>query len=229
MYLNRSCLAFTFSCEKLALYNDKLYFWTWTFRQVPYNDDWAMWQYKQFIRKIQDEFPLIKGIRITELHRSHGIHFHALANERIPIERVKRIGWPHGFGRMSVERADVGSITYLAKYLTKQYRSENQFGSRRRWGTIGGFQPSRCRDIAYDTPCSRNHAAMFGAEQTDTWTAMLGRSYSDTWGECWQWPPFIRERYRDALEARQDKLELTPNQIHRLERLNLIRKIECPF
>jgi len=218
-----------FTCEKLAVYNDELYFWTWTFRQVPYTDAWAMWQYNFFIRKITRAFPLLKGVRISELHKSHGIHFHALVNTRIPIERLKRLGWPHGFGRVSVQRADMGSIEYLAKYLTKQYRNENDFGRRRRWGTIGGFPPSSCRHIEYDTPVMRNHRAMFGSYQVDTWTVMLARAYGDIWGECWTWPPFIRVRFRDAVEARDDKAELPYAVKKRLAQLKLLREPECPF
>jgi len=222
-------MAFTFTCEKLALHNDKLYFWTWTFRQVPYNDAWAMWQYKQFAHKLAHHFPLIKGVRISELHKSHGIHFHALVNERIPIERIKRMAWPHGFGRVSVSKADLGSISYLAKYLTKQYRNENDFGGRRRWGTIGGFPPSRCRDIEYDSSVMRNHRAMFGHHQVDTWTVMLARNFGGVWGEAWQWPPFVRVRFRDAVEARDDKGELPHMVKQRLGKLGLLRIPECPF
>lgn len=230
MYLNRSCMAFTFTVEKLFRYNPQVYFWTLTFRHTPRDDTWAMYMFNKYMANLTRKLePLVVGVRVSELHKEHGIHFHLLLNRRIPMERMKRVGWQYGFGRMGVTQADPQSGLYLAKYLTKQYRIENDFGGRRRWGTIGGFPASRCRDIEYDTDCTRNHAAMFGREQVDTWTAMLARNYSDVWGECWQWPPFVKIRFRDAVEAREDKGEITPNQRKRLNKLGLLRIPECPF
>jgi len=191
-----------------------------------------MHQYSQLAKRVftvQGSEPLAVGVRVTELHKSHGIHFHLLLNRRIPLERMKRMGWEYGFGRMGVVRADIGTAEYLAKYLSKQYRLANDFGGRRRWGTIGGFPPSRCRDIAYDTPVVRNHAAMFGGQAVDTWTAMLARSFGDCWGETWQWPVFVRHRFRDAVEARGDRCELTTGQEKRLVKLGLYREVDQPF
>lgn len=225
--LSRTATAFAFTCERLAHYNPELYFWTFTFRQVPFNDTWAMWQYNFLSRKLKNIDPLLRGIRVVELHRSHGIHFHALINRRIPIDRVRRMGWPHGFGRMSVQKADLGSASYMAKYLTKQYREDNGFGQRRRWGAIGGFPVTRCRDVVYDTDYTRNHQAMFGGLKVPYGLAMLLRSYSDVWGECWQWPPFIRTRCQDALRVYYK--ELTYSQLSRCEKLGFRLLPECPF
>jgi len=227
MLLNRTAQAFTFTVERLAFWNPKLYFWTFTYRDVPYNDIWAMWQWSRFRMKMHNAFPLIKGVRVVELHRSHGIHFHALINERIPLERVRRIGWPMGFGRMSVQIADTGSASYMAKYLTKAYRERNGFGQRRRWGAIGGFPVCRCRDVIYDTDYTRNHQAMFGGLQIPCGLAMLMRSYSDIWGECWQWPAFIKTRVRDALIIHEK--HLAHSQLERCEKLGFKVRIDRPF
>lgn len=222
-------MAFTFTVERLFSFNEHVYFWTITFTETPWDDDWAMDMFQRFRRRVNHAEPLVKGVRVSELHKQHGIHFHMLLNRRIPIERMKRIGRPFGFGRMGVEVADPQSGTYLAKYLTKQYRIENDFGARRRWGTVGSFLACRCRDVEYDTNVVRNHAAMFGKQQVDTWLAMLARSYGNVWGEAWQWPTFVRLRFRDAVEARYDKGELHPTHIQRLTGLGLLRKPEVPF
>jgi len=227
MLLSRTAQAFTFTVERLATYNPKLYFWTFTYRQVPFNDTWAMWQWAQFMRKVNNAFPLLKGVRVVELHRSHGIHFHALVNDRIPLERFRRIGWPHGFGRLSVQAADIGSAGYMAKYLTKSYREQNGFGRRRRWGAMGGFPVCRCRDVVYDTDYMRNHQAMFGGLKIPCGLAMIMRSYSDVWGECWQWPAFIKTRVRDALIVHEK--DLAYSQIARCDKLGFRLIPECPF
>lgn len=217
--MNRSSAAFQFSCERLEEQSERLYFWTFTFKQVPINDEHAMEDYHDFMGRITREWPGMHGVRVSELHRSHGIHFHALLDWRICIRRVKRLAFGNGringpwryldFGRMTVTQCDRGSMFYMAKYLTKSYRDRYNFGGRRRWGGIGGFDTVKCRDIEYDTPFHRNKPLLFGKNQMDYATMICLSHYSSLWGDLENWPDeakmkvlnFASRTHRDGSES----------------------------
>jgi len=196
-------MAFVFSAERLFEQSEHVYFWTMTFVSVPINDVYAMEDWAVFAQRLVHHFPFLQGLRVVELHKSHGIHFHLLLNERIPIRRMKRIARGTGrivgrnryldFGRMSVDVCDRGAFEYLTKYMTKEYRKENYFAGRRRWGTIGGFDATRCRDLVYENDTTRNRRAMFGKTQIDYGTLMLVSHFSALWGHWKNWPPEYRE------------------------------------
>jgi len=200
--LTKTAAAFTFSAEKLFREYGCIYFWTFTFIDVPINDDYAMEEWHLLHLRLRTHFPGIKGLRVCELHRSHGIHFHVLLNRRIAIERMKLLFGGSGnlighnryldFGRVSVKKCDKSTIGYLCKYLTKAYRDSNNFGRRRRWGTIGGFKPVRVRDIIYDTPATRNRELIFGTAKCRFATFIMIQHYSHLWGALEHWPAEYR-------------------------------------
>jgi len=196
--LNRTSAAFNFTCERLVERTPQPYFWTFTFKKVPIDDSTAMGDWHTLHARLGWHFKWMQGVRVAELHRSHGIHFHAILNSRIPIRRIREIIYGSGrvngpnryldFGRMSVTKCDAGSIGYMAKYLTKDYRRENNFWGRRRWGTIGGFAGTKCADVEYDTPMQRSKTALFGKSKVDYATVMLIGHYSQMWGDAPNWP-----------------------------------------
>ena len=53
-----------------------MYLWTFTFREVPESDDWALDQWVAACKKGARDFRGIHGLRVIELHKLHGIHFH---------------------------------------------------------------------------------------------------------------------------------------------------------
>jgi len=199
MLLSKTSGAFTFSAEKLFQQFGRIYFWTFTFISVPLDDQTAMEDWNVLHQRLKHHWPSIKGLRVCELHRSHGIHFHVLVNKRIPIKRMKQIfrgswrlvGYNRylDFGRVSVTKCDATTIAYMCKYLTKDYRKRNGFGHRRRWGTIGGFKATRVRDIVYDTPELRNRDRLFGNAKCSYATLMMIRHYTTMWGKVKDWPP----------------------------------------
>lgn len=202
MLPSRTSFAFIASAEMLFRKNERIYFWTFTFRQVPRNDVWAMWAWKRFMQAFQKEFPLHKGVRVCELHKSHGIHFHALITARIPIRRLQALAYPFGFGVMWVDTCDEGTANYLAKYLTKSYREENHFDrGRRRWGAIGGFKPCRNKDVVYETEQTKNHQKLYGKKQITFAQAILLGGYTKMWGELSDWPESIRKQYEAAFAS----------------------------
>lgn len=198
-FISKTALAFTWTAEKLFKQNPHLYFWTLTFKSVPYSDEAAMEDWNILSKRLQHHVMGIQGVRVAELHRSHGIHFHLIINKRIAIRRMKRIAYGCGrligrdrytdFGIMSVSKCDRNTISYLCKYLTKEYRSDNHFGGRRRWGTIGGLRPVRVRDIEVISESQRNRKRMFGAlTQVSYPTMIMIQHYTNLWGHYTKWP-----------------------------------------
>lgn len=196
--LSKTVQAFHWTVDKLFEDSDKVYFWTFTFKSVPWDDDYAMEQYAIFARRLMRHFPWARGVRVCELHKHHGIHFHMLINDRIPIDRMKRIWRGSGFlagrnhyldfGRASVDRCDRDTAGYLAKYMTKDYRKQHDFGGRRRWGTFGGLKPVRCRDIIYETQALRNRQEMFGQFACGYSAIIMIHHYTALWGHWRNWP-----------------------------------------
>jgi len=207
--MTKTAAAFTLTAEALSEGGHRrVYFWTFTFISVPINDEYANDDWNTFHNRLKWYFPRLRGLRVTELHRSHGIHYHALVNMRIPIERVKRIargsgnlvGWGRGlhnaryldFGRMSVSKCDEDTIMYLCKYLGKQYSGDNRLYAGRRWGTIGGFKHVSCRDVQYDSLNHRNRRWLFGDSQCSYGTLLMCQHYTNIWGEVQEWPAAAR-------------------------------------
>ena len=196
--LTKTQAAFTFSCETLFSIYSKIYFWTWTFIETPSNDTEAMERFNRLITRLKNYFPLLRGLRVCELHRSHGIHFHLFINIRIPIRQLKRISrgtgmlvggnWDLGFGRMSVATCNQQTVGYLADYLTKQYRDQYRFGGRRRWGTIGGFIPTRVRDVEFETEETINRKYVFGNAKCGYATFIMMAAYTTAFGHFRDWP-----------------------------------------
>jgi hypothetical protein len=145
---------------------------------------------------------LLQGLRVTELHASHGVHFHAIINTRVPITEMNRLARRHGFGRMSVKEADRSSVTYLSKYLTKSFMADNpSFAGRRRWGPIGGFKGTKCKDLKYDTEFHRNKKKLFSGRQISFQQIKTLAWFSDSFGEFDNWPLVIKIRFTTAMQS----------------------------
>src|SRR5437762_7997683 len=115
----KSRSAFEFTVRKMLRQNPKLYFWTFTFREVHSLTE-AMGLWNQFLlllkRKLQ-----FRGVRVLELHEKHGCHFHVITNKRYAIRKIQEFKERYGFGRIDVREARDTStaIRYLCKYLVK--------------------------------------------------------------------------------------------------------------
>lgn len=196
--LTKSAAAFTMSAERFFDEYKTVYFWTFTFKDVPYSDEAAMEDWDTLHKRLKRHFPFLKGIRVCELHRYHGIHFHCFINVRIPIRRVFRIirGSGHlvghnrylDFGRMSVVKCDPETIGYLAKYMRKQYTNKHWFGRRRRWGTIGGYEQVRCSDLVYESEATRNRERIFGCAQCSYTALLMVTHFTTMFGHVDLWP-----------------------------------------
>ncbi|PAW77995.1 MAG: hypothetical protein B9S32_08845 [Verrucomicrobia bacterium Tous-C9LFEB] len=144
--MNKSKAAFLMTVDKLVDTFPNLYFWTFTFIKVV--PDWQaceLWSW--FIRDVQRKYNgTVFGVKVTELHANHGLHFHCIVNRRLNVNVLRSIGVRHGFGRMQVAVVkDRQQLYYLSKYLGKS--KGRWFAGAQRWHTIGGFKGVKVRDI----------------------------------------------------------------------------------
>lgn len=204
--MNRTASAFCFSVERLYEETKELYFWTFTFRNVPESDDWALEQWDKFLKRWTYYGGRIHGLRVIELHKTHGMHFHVLLNKRYPIEKVLTMAWPLGFGRIEVHRVEEweggvkAMVDYLAAYLKKGYTKTHWIGRRRRWAAMGGFKPTRCKDIEYDTAFHRNKKLLYGEHQVD-WKELSVLCGASNYGDFEDWPQQVQERWLERVRA----------------------------
>src|SRR5947199_10443559 len=69
----KSRSAFEFTVRKMLRQNRKLYFWTFTFREVHSQKD-AMRLWNQFLTLLKRKLQF-RGLRVLELHEDHACHF----------------------------------------------------------------------------------------------------------------------------------------------------------
>jgi len=203
----RTIAAFEFSVDRLHAQTGELYFWTFTFKECISDDDamlaWANLFKRRAGRMLFGKCP---GIRVIELHKFHGVHFHVLFNKRIAIEEVLRLAGGLGFGRISVEKVRDKSRTknYLKKYLRKDFMREHWRKGRRRWAGINGFDNTRCKDLTYDGPYQRNKALFYGTRSVSGgWQTAKYLMGCSVFGDFAEWPLIIQEgwlrRFRELV------------------------------
>lgn len=209
--LTKTQAAFWFTADRFFKKNKHVYFWTFTFKHVPIDDAAAMEDWNTFAARLAKHFPFCQGLRVCELHHTHGIHFHFLVNIRLPVRRLRRIFYGSGrlnghnryldFGWIKVRkvakeewlaghRVDLRAAEYMMEYMTKSYRSRmgEGFRGRRMWGTIGGLKASRCRDIVYESDTTRNRCELFGVAQCGYSALRMIQHYTMLHGRLCDWP-----------------------------------------
>src|SRR4029077_16823966 len=116
----KSSSAFEFTVRKMLQQNSKLYFWTFTFREV-HSLRTAMERWNEFLTLLKRKLQF-RGVRVLELHEEHGCHFHVITNQRFSIEKILEFSPRYDFGRLNVKRVSdsAKAIRYLCKYLSKR-------------------------------------------------------------------------------------------------------------
>lgn len=168
--MTKTEVAYRMSAEELFRVSKRVYFWTFTFLDVQHD-----WVYSRMWARFWKDFTdhsnyFIGGIKVAELHRDHGIHYHCLLDQRLPVDMVRRIGRKYGIGRVQVAVAKWQDATYLTKYLGKGYNS-GLAKHIRRWGTVGAFKGTQVRDLQVDTAFTRALMAVKGERQM-TWSGV---------------------------------------------------------
>ena len=145
----KSRSAFEFTVRKMLRRSPKLYFWTFTFREV-HSLKIAMERWNHFLTLLKRKVSF-RGVRVLELHEEHGCHFHVITNQRFPIRKILALGERYGFGRIDVRRITdaARAVSYLCKYLSK--RRVPCLKRARLWSAFGKIERTRVRDVLLDT------------------------------------------------------------------------------
>lgn len=184
MTFTKSQAAFTLSALKLFDEHPRVYFWTFTLREVM--PDWrAMQAWRSMFQTLYNWHGTnLFGLRVVECHRSHGLHFHALLATRMSVHIARRAGKRFGFGRVHVCKADRGSILYLCKYLGKE---KHLLPGARAWDCVGRFQGTKVRNIEVDSLFHRNMKSIASGRRVHY--LMARDIYKNTmlWGDRKNW------------------------------------------
>lgn len=161
----KSRTAFQRTVEKMEQRGRRLFFWTFTYRDV-HSLRSAMGLWNEFLTILKRKIDF-RGVRVLELHDEHGAHFHVVTNRRYKIRTILALGERYGFGRTHVQRvADVaGGIAYLCKYLSK-CRPPCLKGVRL-WAAFGDIERTRVCDIVCDSPFIRVLREVMGSPSPD--------------------------------------------------------------
>lgn len=142
------------TAEGLFQKHKAVYFWTLTFATVK--SDWEGSKcFRAFLKHLRDVVGKgWGGVRVAELHKEHGVHYHLLVTERLAVDIVRRVGRCHGIGRIHVCKADQAACGYLSKYLSKQKQGPKTEKGRsaRRWAAFGEVERVRVKDLVNDSP-----------------------------------------------------------------------------
>lgn len=158
----RSKVAFRFAVRTLFERSEKMYFWTFTFREaLDVGTARALWEkfrkslWKYGLHPDSGEQTIV-GLRVFEMHPGgHGLHIHALFNRRINIHAVRRratqfgMFWIHCI-RVREDSHAVEMADYMGKYMSKEERPPCLKGARL-WASIGKWGATRCKDIEIES------------------------------------------------------------------------------
>lgn len=140
--MNKSKAAFLFSAERLA--NRGLYMWTFTFAEVlDIKDTRKRWNH--FLTLMKRRWPDLCGLRVFELHESHGLHVHLITNRFVDVNECRPMAKKAGWGRVHVQRVSAERAQYLSKYLSKE--REPCLKRWRLWAGFGDWERVMVKDI----------------------------------------------------------------------------------
>lgn len=191
--MTKTQAAFCLSVKHLFETYGIVYFWTFTF--VDVHADWCYpTAWRALVTALGNRSGgLLGGLRVLEVHPGgHGLHYHALLNLRLPVDDVRRIAAPCGFGILQVKRAS-GPMAgfYLAKYLSK--RSELYRGMHR-WGRVGCFRHIPKSRVEVDSSFTRNMRKLTSGRKSSFEFASLVYTRSKVYGDIEFWPKQVVDR-----------------------------------
>lgn len=142
--MRKTQVAFEFSVERLAE-RGRLYFWTFTFKEkLDIKDTRKRWNH--LLTLMKQTWPQMCGLRVFELHKSHGLHVHLLTDRFIDVNRARELAKRAGWGRIHLKRIPATKATYLGKYLSKE--RPPCFKRWRLWAAFGKeWSPTKVADL----------------------------------------------------------------------------------
>lgn len=96
------------------------------------------------------------GLRVTELHKEHGVHYHFLCNQRLAVDVIRGVGRKFGVGRIQVCKCRMNEPDRMGQYLADYLKPgrDKVFGKgggrARLWAKFGEVEHTRVSDIVFD-------------------------------------------------------------------------------
>lgn len=152
--MTRTKAAFLFSSRTLSAAS--LYMWTFTFAEtLSIKDTRKRWNH--LLTLLKRHWPNLCGLRVFELHESHGLHVHLITNRWIDVNEARSMAKQAGWGRIHVQKIPIERAAYLAKYLSKD--RPPCFRRWRLWAGFGKGDWTRVKDFVFDCRFSRIYRA----------------------------------------------------------------------
>jgi hypothetical protein len=181
--MTKSKAAFIFASRTLG--KQQLYLWTFTFKEVlNIKDTRKHWNY--LLTLLLRTWDGLQGLRVFELHQTHGLHVHLVTNHRIDVNQARILAGKAGWGRIHVTRMPVEHASYVAKYLSKE-RPEC-LKRWRLWAAFGDWDATKVKDVLKNTLFSKIYQA---CKEWQEWT---GR------GEFYERMGFVRRIFFLTIE-----------------------------
>lgn len=145
--MKKTQVAFQMSTERLAE-RGRLYFWTFTFAETLDIIE-ARTRWNHFLTLMRRRWPKMCGLRVFELHKSHGLHVHLVTDGFLDVNQARSMATRAGWGRIHVKRIPAHKAGYLGKYLSKErpecfkrWRLWAAFGKDWTWTKVGNLEKS---------------------------------------------------------------------------------------
>lgn len=152
--MTKSKAAYLFSSERLG--QQGLFMWTFTFKEaLDVKATRAKWNH--LLTLLRRTWPELAGLRVFEMHKSHGLHVHLVTNRFIDVNVALSLAKKAGWGRIHVQKIPVERAGYLAKYLSK--KRPECLKRWRLWAGFGAWEWTKVRDVVFDSPFSRIYKA----------------------------------------------------------------------
>jgi len=108
-----------------------------------------------FMKRLREKFAGVVGVRVFEMHKSHGLHVHMLTRRHLLVNDVRAVlarQRNRKIGRIHVVRADAKAGEYLGKYLSKSQRADC-LKSVRLWAVLDkkSFEHTRVADVSCES------------------------------------------------------------------------------
>ena len=152
--MKKTHIAFQMSTERLAD-RGRLYFWTFTFAEkLDIKETRKRWNH--LLTLMRRQWPNLCGLRVFELHKSHGLHVHLLTDRFIDVNAARIMAKRAGWGRIHVQRMRKSEAGYLGKYLSKDrppcfkgWRLWAAFGCDWDWTKVSNLQKNSAFSRVY--------------------------------------------------------------------------------
>ncbi len=158
--MTKSKSAFLLSVQQLSkchcLNPGELYLWTFTLPTViSIKEAKARWNH--LLTLLHQRFPRQCGLRVFELHDTHGLHVHLLCCHWMDVRDVHAIAAHAGWGRINAKKIKVEAA---GPYLSKSFhRREQCLKGWRLWEGIGDWTWSKVKNIVVDSAFTRIYQA----------------------------------------------------------------------